>query len=94
MNNLKRVEIIANHSIESDIMEILEQRNLAAHFTKIPNVQGRGDSEPKRGDHIWPESNFILIIYCSEEDSAQISESMEEIKQEFPNEGIRCFIST
>lgn len=92
MNNLKRVEIIANHSVDSDIMEILQERGLASHFTKIPNVQGQGNAEPKQGDHIWPESNFILIIYCDLEEALRIEEAIREVKARFPNEGIRCFV--
>ena len=93
MNSLKRVEVIANHSVEQDIMDVLELRGLASHYTKIPNVHGRGDSDPKRGDHIWPEENFILIIYCEPDQAAIIEEAIEEVRESFPNEGLRCFIT-
>jgi len=93
MRGLKRVEIIANHSVEQDIMDALEKKKLAGYFTKIPSVHGRGDADPKRGDHIWPEENFILIIYCEDGDALTIETLMEEVRTHFPDEGIRCFVT-
>ncbi|PIE04732.1 MAG: hypothetical protein CSA76_02580 [Spirochaetales bacterium] len=93
MRNLKRVEIIANHSVEQEITDLLQARELLSHFTKIPSVHGQGNSEPKRGDHIWPEENFILIIYGSEEKAAAVEAAVEEVRSQFPNEGICCFVT-
>ncbi|MCK5249810.1 MAG: hypothetical protein KAJ98_07590 [Spirochaetaceae bacterium] len=93
MRGLKRVEVIANHSVEQDIMDVLEIKGLAVHFTKIPSVHGRGDADPKRGDHIWPEENFILIIYCNDAEATAIEGAIEEVRESFPDEGIRCFIT-
>ena len=93
MRGLKRVEVIANHSVEQDIMDVLETRGLATHFTKIPSVHGRGDADPKRGDHIWPEENFILIVYCEDKTASSIENAVEEIRESFPDEGIRCFVT-
>ncbi len=90
---MKRVEIIANHSVEQDIMDILEIRGLATHFTKIPSAHGRGDSDPKRGDHIWPEENFIMILYVKKSRAVEIEAAIAEVKENFPDEGIRCFVS-
>ena len=93
MRDLKRVEVIANHSVEEDIMDVLEIKGLTSHYTKIPSVHGRGDADPKRGDHIWPEENFILLIYCGDEQAAIIEAAIEEVRESFPDEGIRCFVT-
>ena len=93
MRGLKRVEIIANHSVEEDIMDVLEMRGLASHFTKVPSVHGRGDADPKRGDHIWPEENFIMIIYGDDAKAAAIEAAVEEVRESFPDEGMRCFVT-
>lgn len=93
MRGLKRVEVIANHSVEQDIMDVLELKGMASHFTKIPSVHGRGDADPKRGDHIWPEENFILIVYCDDNQATIIEKAMEEVRKSFPNEGICCFVT-
>jgi len=93
MRGLKRVEIIANHSVERNVMESLESRGFASHFTKIPSVHGRGNSDPKQGDHIWPEENFLLIIYCDDQGAEVIEEAVDAVRDDFPDEGICCFVT-
>ena len=93
MRGLKRVEVIANHSVEEDVMDVLESKGLASHFTKIPSVHGRGDADPKRGDHIWPEENFIVIVYCDDATATAMENAIEEVRESFPTEGIRCFVT-
>lgn len=89
---MKRVEIIANQSIEEDLFDNLKRKNLLGHYTKIPGVMGVGNSGPRRGDHIWPEENFILIIYCEESEAEEIRKSVEDVKTLFPDEGIKMFV--
>lgn len=86
-----RMEIIADNAVEEDIMEALAAREAVTHFTKIPNVHGEGDSTPKHGNHIWPEENFIIIIYCEEEVAVEIREALGEVKKTFPDAGIKLF---
>jgi len=74
-------------------MELLELKGFASCFTKIPSVQGRGNSDPKQGDHIWPEENFLLIIYCDDQEAKVIEEAMDSIRDDFPDEGVCCFIT-
>lgn len=90
---MKRIEIIANNSIEVDIFEALEKRDVGKAFTKIPSVHGRGNSTPKRGDHIWPEENFILLIFCDDSEAQLIEEAVIEVKTRFKDEGIKLFKS-
>ena len=90
---MKRVEIIANHSVEEEITAALEAEDLLSRFTRIPSVHGRGNSGPKRGDHIWPEENFILIVYCSADKAARIEAQVQQVKTKLPGEGIRCFVT-
>ncbi|MBN2655903.1 MAG: hypothetical protein JXR86_02510 [Spirochaetales bacterium] len=90
---MKRVELIANHSVEEDLFESFEKRNIVKAFTKIPSVHGAGNSTPKRGDHIWPEENFLLLIFCEDEEAELIRESVAEVKEHFTDEGIKLFIS-
>lgn len=90
---MKRVELIANQSVEDDIFEAFEKRNIVKAFTKIPSVHGSGNTTPKRGDHIWPEENFFLMVICEEKEAEQIKEAVSEVKKVFENEGIKLFIS-
>jgi len=90
---MKRVELIANNSVEEDLFEAFEMRSIVKAFTKIPSVHGAGNSTPKRGDHIWPEENFMLLVFCEEEEAEQILQAVNEVKTHFPDEGIKLFIS-
>jgi nitrogen regulatory protein PII len=88
---MKRIEIIANRSIEEDMFEAFEKAGIASHYTKIPEVMGVGKSGPRMGDHIWPEENFILIVYCEDEEAERIKKVIGELKEFFVNEGIKLF---
>lgn len=88
---MKRMEIICNKSIEEDLFEAFDKRKLDIHYTKIPGVHGKGSSDPKMGDSVWPEENFIIIIYCDELQAEQILEAIKELKKYFPHEGIKVF---
>ena len=88
---MRRIEIIANKSVEDDIMEALHARGAAKHHTKVPIAHGVGGSGPRQGDAVWPEENFILIVYCEDSEAHQIHEAVAEIKKLFPDEGVRLF---
>lgn len=88
---MKRVEIIANQSIEADLFDAMDERNVGRHYTKIPGVMGAGNSDPKRGDHIWPEENVMLIIYCDEQEAEKLREAVLDVKERFPQEGLKIF---
>ncbi|MBI9102300.1 MAG: hypothetical protein JEY99_07795 [Spirochaetales bacterium] len=86
-----RIEIIADNAVEDDIMEALKENGVGSCFTKIPVAHGEGDSTPKHGNHIWPEENFILVIYCERDEAESIRGLIREVKLQFPNEGIKLF---
>lgn len=88
---MKRIEIIANRSIEEDLHDLFNRRDIGKHYTKIPVVHGTGKSGPRRGDHVWPEENFILIIYTHDEEAVKIREAVSELKVMFEGEGIKIF---
>jgi nitrogen regulatory protein PII len=86
-----RVEIVANHSVEENILEALKDHGVGKYYTLYPNVTGIGSSGPRMGDAIWPEENFALVIWCEEEEARGIVQAVEEVKKTFPEEGIRVF---
>ena len=86
-----RVEIIANHSVEENILEALRYEGVGKHYTKFPNIIGVGSKGPRMGDSIWPEENFALVIWCEEEEARTIQRSVEYVKKRFPDEGIKLF---
>jgi hypothetical protein len=86
-----RIEIIANQSVEEDMIESLYKVIEKPAYTKINGVHGRGNTYPKRGDNIWPEENIILIIYCEADEALKIKEAVYKVKKQFPDEGIKYF---
>ncbi|MGD9940796.1 MAG: PG0541 family transporter-associated protein [Clostridia bacterium] len=89
---MKRVELIANRSVEEDLMEAFAAAGIAKAYTRIPVVHGSGRSDPKMGDAVWPEENFVLLVYCDEAEAKQIEETVAQIKTKFRNEGIKVFV--
>ena len=87
---MKKIEIIANLSVEEDIMNMLEEAGVKG-FTKIPVVHGTGRTNPKMGDSVWPEENFMLIIYTDEYMVPTIKSRVKELKEKFHNEGIKYY---
>lgn len=86
-----RLEIISNNTIELDLIEELESINKDIHYSKISAVHGKGNSSTKKGDAIWPEENFIFIIYCDEEIAKLYIDSVATLKKRFKQEGIKVF---
>ncbi|GHV51794.1 hypothetical protein AGMMS49579_07890 [Spirochaetia bacterium] len=86
-----RIEIVANHSVEENILEAFVQENVGKFYTKYPNVFGVGTTGPRMGDAIWPEVNFSLVIWCEEEEAHGIERAVARVKEHFPDEGIKIF---
>jgi hypothetical protein len=86
-----RVEIIANHSVEENILDALRKEGVGKYYTKYPGVFGVGSSGPRMGDAVWPEENFALIIWCEEDEARGIGQAVARVKEQFPDEGIKVF---
>ncbi|UPA17665.1 hypothetical protein bpuCAU1_000139 [Borrelia puertoricensis] len=92
-----RAEIISNLSLELDIHEHMHriEKDLGEciYYSKIYNVQGKGKTGEKQGNEIWPEENFILVVYT---DNLFVIEKLrnavEILDQEYPTEGIKFFV--
>ena len=86
-----RLEIVANHSVEENILEALQEGGVGKFYTKYPTIYGVGTSGPRMGDAVWPEENFALVIWCEEEEARRIQRAVEEVKKQYPGEGIKLF---
>jgi len=86
-----RIEIIANHSVEENILEAFAKEQVGKFYSKIPNVLGTGSAGPRMGDAVWPEENLALIIWCEEEEARGIQRAIAKVKEKFPGEGIKLF---
>jgi hypothetical protein len=86
-----RIEIVANHSVEENILEAFAREKVGKFYTKYSSVFGVGSSGPRMGDAIWPEENFALVIWCEEEEARGIARATAVVKEQFPDEGIKLF---
>lgn len=89
---LRRCEIIANQSVEDDIIELLEKTIPDFEYTIDENLYGRGKSSRKLGNSVWPEMNFVLTAYISSDFEASVRDCVNQVKQKFPHEGINLFV--
>ena len=49
---MMRLEIVANHSVEENILEALSDEGVGKYYTKYPNIFGVGTSGPRMSDSI------------------------------------------
>ena len=86
-----RIEVIANHSVEENILDAFKFEGVGKYYTKYPSILGVGSSGPRMGDSVWPEENFAMVIWCEEEEARGIARAVEFVKSKFPDEGIKVF---
>ena len=89
---IRRCEIIANQSVEDDIIELLEASIPDFEYTIDENLYGRGKHSRKLGNSVWPEMNFVITAYISDEYVATVKKCIGCIKERFPREGINLFV--
>lgn len=89
---MRRVEIMAAQAILEDVLEALEHYAVPMHYTIIPAAQGKGNTIPKLGDDVWPEENFVLIIYCDDAILEKIEMAVHLVKKKYDHEGIGYFV--
>ncbi|WP_024655646.1 PG0541 family transporter-associated protein [Borrelia hispanica] len=92
-----RVEIISNFSLEFDFHECItsieEELGEIIYYSKVYNVKGKGRKGERQGNEVWPEENFIFIVYT---DKLIIVEKLKNITEilgkKYPTEGIKFFV--
>jgi hypothetical protein len=90
---MKRMELIANRSVEEEIIGALEAGIRDFYYTLLPVVHGRGKTQYRLGTPTWPEENFLLISYVNDRDAETAESVVADIKDRFPHEGIKVFLS-
>ncbi len=86
-----RFEIIANRSVQDDILDGLETAIPQFLYSVVPVVHGRGTGTRKLGTATWPEENFLLIAYVDDEKARIVRDVVSATKIRFPTEGIKLF---
>jgi hypothetical protein len=88
---MKRMELMANRSVEEEIIGGFEAGIKDFYYTLLPVVHGRGKTQYRLGTPTWPEENFLLISYLNDRDTETAKSVVTEIKNRFPKEGIKLF---
>jgi hypothetical protein len=89
---MKRLELIANRSVENEIIEALEEVISDFYYTLLPEIHGKGKTKYRLGTPTWPELNFLLISYLDDEDAVKAKAAVRGVKERFPREGIKLFL--
>jgi hypothetical protein len=89
---MKRMELIANRSVENEIIEALEEVVSDFYYTLLPEIHGKGKTKYRLGTATWPELNFLLISYLDDEAAAHVETAVRGVKEKFPREGIKLFM--
>ncbi len=88
---MKRIELIANRSVQDEVIDGLESAIPDFFYTLVPVVHGRGRQRRRLGSATWPEENFLIIAYVDDEDAEAVNSVIAELKARFPIEGIKLF---
>ena len=89
---MTRCEIIANQSVQDEIISLMEEHIEGVLYTIIPTVFGRGKNSYKMGDGTWPETNFVLVSYIEDEKVPVMKAIIKAVKEKFSGEGIKLFM--
>lgn len=85
---MKRIEVIANQSVQADLIEAVEAAVPTIRYSLIPVVHGRGPHDWKLGTTVWPEENFVWFAYLEDPVATVVQKVVADLKAEFPHEGI------
>ena len=94
---MNRFEIVMTLAIEVDFMNLYEKAcriaDIKCKFTKIDNVMGQGNTNPKLGDAIWPQLNVMFILVIEDRYVNIIRNIMNTLHNTYVGEGAAAFIS-
>ncbi|MDR1894191.1 MAG: hypothetical protein LBQ61_05790 [Spirochaetales bacterium] len=86
-----RIELIANRSVQRDLIEALESLGEGFSYTLLPLAHGRARGRYRLGTATWPEENFVLLAYVSPELAREAADKVRGVIKKFPQEGIAFF---
>ena len=89
---MKRVEIMISRALDEEFLDLIEANDLN-HFTAINPTTGKGFSNPKLGDEVWPQTNKMYIFYAGESSVKKLTQIISKLRKEFPTEGLGAFSS-
>jgi hypothetical protein len=90
---MKRLEIFANQSVQEELVAALEAAVAGLRYTVVPDVHGRGGDDWKLGTTVWPEENFLLVCYLTDDTVSAATDAVRQVKVRYPKEGLKAYTS-
>ncbi len=87
-----RIEIIANQSVQDELVTNIETLIPDLYYTVLPLANGKGKTGYKLGNSTWPETNFVFIAYGDDSIEKKVNQIVRFVKLKFSTEGIKIFI--
>ncbi|MCK7514804.1 MAG: hypothetical protein MZV70_69580 [Desulfobacterales bacterium] len=82
---MKRVEIVANHSVQEDLMDALAEAGVARYHTLIPAAHGTRAARARApGKPPGRRRDFVLFTYCEEAEARAIAEVVGPDQESLP----------
>ena len=67
---MKRIDVFLSQALEEDFRQHWEDAciklRIKCKYSKIDNVTGQGESDPRLGNSVWPQFNTEYIVFCEE----------------------------
>ena len=89
---MNRIEIIMDQTVEELFIERLNLECKGTNYTMVQNALGIGESGPRMGTSVWPETNSIFLIYTDEEGTVILRGLLGRMRRANPNNGIAAFL--
>ncbi|MCR5699486.1 MAG: hypothetical protein K6G52_07580 [Treponemataceae bacterium] len=94
---MKRIEVMISQAIavdfEENYLKECKKLGIECKFTKIENVMGQGNSNPKLGNSIWPQLNSMYVVYCEDDVAEKVRLVISDLNKSYPGEGAAAFVS-
>jgi hypothetical protein len=89
---MKMILFVYNAPLEEEIMAGLGAANIH-YYTKWEKVLGTGkSSDPRMDTNVWPGYNSALLIYCEDQQLANIKETLKNMKKKLPKGSVSAYV--
>jgi len=88
---MKRMVLIASRSLESEIMNTLEENINEFNSNIFPQKYGNGKVNYRSDTAASREMLFILVSYLDDEDAIKARKAIYTVKKHFPCEAIKLY---
>ena len=88
---MKRMELVADRSIEKEVITALRDNINEFYYSLLPQIPGNEKPNYKSKTDIWPNLHFLLISFLEDDEAYKAKIIISDFKQQFPDGGIKLF---